>query len=228
MSEGGSPRESAAARATSHPEVEAIRDACVSARTRGKYSSSINGIKNWINETLFKTDKDTSRSFNENGSINLAAFTPSFFESFLVYESDYVKTGTLSGYRSAIKDLYRGQRVNLPPEYGDGMAQLVSGMKRIEAEHDQTSAPKTSGKQPFTYFLYKSLCNSTFTANDGGFSHLFLTSQWNLMCRSMSVQTLQTQHLVEKDDSVGVTFVRTKTNQEGSGPRDPRHVYGNL
>jgi hypothetical protein len=86
MSEGGSPRESAAERATSHPEVEAMRDAC--AQTRGKYSSSINGIKKWINETLSKTDKNTSRFFNENGSINLAEFTPSFFESFLVYKSD--------------------------------------------------------------------------------------------------------------------------------------------
>ncbi|EGZ24855.1 hypothetical protein PHYSODRAFT_482038, partial [Phytophthora sojae] len=43
----------------------------------------------------------------------------------------------------------------------------------------------------------------------------------------MSVQTLQSQHLVAKDDSAGVIFVKTKTNQEGSGPRDPRHLYAN-
>ncbi|ETI55508.1 hypothetical protein F443_01825 [Phytophthora nicotianae P1569] len=43
----------------------------------------------------------------------------------------------------------------------------------------------------------------------------------------MSVQTLQTQHLLAKDDSVGVVLVKTKTNQEGSGPRDPRHLYAN-
>ncbi|EGZ27852.1 hypothetical protein PHYSODRAFT_477273 [Phytophthora sojae] len=47
------------------------------------------------------------------------------------------------------------------------------------------------------------------------------------MCRSMSAQTLQSQHLVAKDDSVGVIFVKTKTNQEGSGPRDPLHLYAN-
>ncbi|ETO84257.1 hypothetical protein F444_01827, partial [Phytophthora nicotianae P1976] len=45
--------------------------------------------------------------------------------------------------------------------------------------------------------------------------------------RSMSVQTLQTQHLLAKDDSVGVVLVKTKTNQEGSGPRDPRDLYAN-
>eukprot|EP00644_Phytophthora_capsici_P005949 jgi/Phyca11/98143/e_gw1.2.1321.1 len=47
------------------------------------------------------------------------------------------------------------------------------------------------------------------------------------MCRSVSVQTLQTQHLVAKDDSIGNIFYKTKTNQEGSGPRDPRHLYTN-
>ncbi|ETO82993.1 hypothetical protein F442_02862 [Phytophthora nicotianae P10297] len=31
----------------------------------------------------------------------------------------------------------------------------------------------------------------------------------------------------QKNDSVGVVFSKTKTNQEGSGPRDPRHLYAN-
>ncbi|ETP51142.1 hypothetical protein F442_03644, partial [Phytophthora nicotianae P10297] len=44
---------------------------------------------------------------------------------------------------------------------------------------------------------------------------------------SVSVQTLQTQHFLPKDGSVGALFFKTKTNQEGSGPRDPRHIYSN-
>jgi len=47
------------------------------------------------------------------------------------------------------------------------------------------------------------------------------------MCRSVYVQTLQTQHLRAIYDSIGVVFYKTKTNQEGSGPRDPRHLYAN-
>ncbi|ETI30286.1 hypothetical protein L917_05368 [Phytophthora nicotianae] len=107
------------------------------------------------------------------------------------------------------------------------MKQPFSGLKRIEADNDQISTPKSSGKQPLTYSRYSELCLETLNINDGGFSHLFLTSQWNLMCRSMSVQTLQTQHLLAKDDSVGVVFAKAKANQEGSGPRDPRHLYAN-
>ncbi|ETL82114.1 hypothetical protein L917_17661, partial [Phytophthora nicotianae] len=32
---------------------------------------------------------------------------------------------------------------------------------------------------------------------------------------------------IGKDDIVGVLFVKTKTNQEGSGQCDPRHLYAN-
>ncbi|KAG6974840.1 hypothetical protein JG688_00002856 [Phytophthora aleatoria] len=39
----------------------------------------------------------------------------------------------------------------------------------------------------------------------------------------LSVQTPQTRHLLSKDDSVG----KTNTNQEGTDPRDPRHIYAN-
>ncbi|ETP25317.1 hypothetical protein F441_01788 [Phytophthora nicotianae CJ01A1] len=197
-------------------DVEAIHDAGVSKRTRVKYKSSLNGIKRWIVKELSKEDANTGRFFEEHDELR-----------FLVYKRSSVKTATLSGYWSAIKNLHRVKRLASPTEYGDGMKQLFFRLKRIEADNDQISTPKSSGKRPLTYSRYSELCLETLKINDGGFSHLFLTSQWSLMCRSMSVQTLQTQHLLAKDDSVGVVLVKTKTNQEGSGPRDPRHLYAN-
>ncbi|KAG3094196.1 hypothetical protein PI124_g9537 [Phytophthora idaei] len=139
-------------------------------------------------------DRNTARFFDASDYLNLAEFSPAFFEHFLVYKRGVAKSATLSGYRSAIKDLYRLKRIVLPVEYGDDMKQLFSGIKRLEAERNQCSSPKNSGKQPLTFSLYKELCSSTLTRGDGGFSHLFLTTQWNLMCRSVSVQTLQTRH----------------------------------
>ncbi|KAG6945734.1 hypothetical protein JG687_00017107, partial [Phytophthora cactorum] len=47
------------------------------------------------------------------------------------------------------------------------------------------------------------------------------------MCRSKSVEIIQTSHLVCADDSVGIVLHKTKSNQEGSGPKDPRHLYAN-
>ncbi|ETL36520.1 hypothetical protein L916_11511 [Phytophthora nicotianae] len=40
-------------------DVEVIRDACVSKRTRVKFKSSLNGIKRWIVEELSKEDANT-------------------------------------------------------------------------------------------------------------------------------------------------------------------------
>ncbi|OWZ12160.1 LOW QUALITY PROTEIN: hypothetical protein PHMEG_00014719 [Phytophthora megakarya] len=42
-----------------------------------------------------------------------------------------------------------------------------------------------------------------------------------------SVQTIQTQHLLSKDDRIVFLFYKTITNQDGSGPREPRHLYAN-
>ncbi|ETN03998.1 hypothetical protein PPTG_15363 [Phytophthora nicotianae INRA-310] len=142
--------------------VEAIRDACVTKQTRGKYKSSLNSIVKWIRKELAKVDHNTNRFFDSSGELNLMEFTPPYFEQFLVYKSRDVKAGTLSGYRSAIKDLHRVRCLALPPEFGDGMKQLFSGMKRIEANSDQISNPKTSGKQPLTYSLYQKLYQFLF------------------------------------------------------------------
>jgi len=48
------------------------------------------------------------------------------------------------------------------------------------------------------------------------------------MCRSESVQTLCTEHLRAHDDIIGCTMYKSKTNQEGNGPKDPGHMYANL
>ncbi|EGZ13112.1 hypothetical protein PHYSODRAFT_512814, partial [Phytophthora sojae] len=192
-------------------EVKAIRDACISKETRKKYTSNINGIKKWIREVYALTleDRNTAKFFDADDDLNLTEFTPACFEQFLVYKRSTVKSATLSGYRSAIKDLYRLKRAALPVEYGDDMKQFFSRCKRLEAEQNQSSSPKHSGKQPLTFTLYKELCWSTLERNDGGFSHLFLTTQWNLMCRSVYVQTLQTQHFLAKDDAVGAIFFKS-------------------
>lgn len=91
-----------------------------------------------------QNETHTLAGFSVSMSIDLAEFTPKYYEEILVYKSNLVKTGTLSGYRSAIDDLYRVNRVALPPEYGDGRKQLFSSMKRIEADRDQTAYPRTS------------------------------------------------------------------------------------
>lgn len=98
-------------------------------------------------------------------------------------------------------------------------------MKRIEASGDQDGKGKKTGKEPLSYSLYEDLCTRSLQLEDNGFAHLFLTTQWNLMCRSKSVETLHLDHFHAVDDSIGCVLHKTKTNQEGSGRKDPRHLY---
>ncbi|KAG6974839.1 hypothetical protein JG688_00002857 [Phytophthora aleatoria] len=79
-------------------DARAIRDACLSQETR-------------------------TRFFGASDEINLAEFTPAFFEQLLVYKRGVARLATLSGYCSAIKDLYRLKRIVLPVEYGYDMKQ---------------------------------------------------------------------------------------------------------
>ncbi|ETN21808.1 hypothetical protein PPTG_01900 [Phytophthora nicotianae INRA-310] len=203
--------------------VQDIRNACVSSKTYRAYKGSLASISKWIRASKGESG---SQYFTADGEIDVGVFTARDFESFLLEKRKTVSVATLSGYRSAIKDLYRRREVPLPIE--KSMATFFSGLKRMEATRLQSGSPKESGKDPLPFSLYRELCKATITRDDGGFAHMFLTTQWNLMCRSESVQRLCTEHLSWHDDSIGCIMHKSKTNQEGTGPKDPRHMYGNV
>ncbi|KAG6952549.1 hypothetical protein JG688_00013225, partial [Phytophthora aleatoria] len=56
-------------------------------------------------------------------------------------------------------------------------------------------------------------------------AHLFLLSQWNLVCRSKSVETLHLSHLHSAGDSVKCVLHKTKNKPRRKRSKDPRHVY---
>lgn len=209
-------------------DIESIRHACISSGTKNQYKSKLNVIKKWILTELIKEVSTVDHFFGEDGEIDVNNFTPVFFQKFLAHYRLKVTTNTLSAYRSAIKHLYRAKKLPLPAEYGEDMTVIFSGLRRVEAEEKQTSYnPSQSGKQPLSFSMYKKICEATMKVFDGGFSHLYLITQWNLMCRSVSVQTIHTNHLVQRDDSIGILFHKSKTDQEGTAPKDPRHIYAN-
>ncbi|KAF0724833.1 hypothetical protein Ae201684P_020346 [Aphanomyces euteiches] len=176
---------------------------------------------------LLQKGDGSSEYFDANRQINLTVFTPRDFEEFLLERRKHVTVSTLNGYSSAIKDLHRRNHIPLLAAYEKDFATFFSGLKRMQASKYQKGCPKESGKDPLPYSLYEELCRVTIQRHDGGFTHFFLTKQWNLMCRSASVQTLCIEHLSAHDDSIGCVMYKSKTNQDGSGPIDPRHMYTN-
>ncbi len=79
----------------------------------------------------------------------------------------------------------------------------------------QGDASGATGKVPRTYSVYENLCRMSLTLPNGGFTHLFLIFIWNLMCRSKSTETIRFGHLSSEDDAIGVTFYKTKKEEEG-------------
>ena len=47
------------------------------------------------------------------------------------------------------------------------------------------------------------------------------------MCRSKSTETVRLDHLSLEEDAIGVTFFKTKSDQEGKKTIAPRHCYSN-
>ncbi len=208
-----------------HVSAAMVRAACISASTQRSYASNVRVISQWIKSN----HEDWRQFFDETGAIDVTVFTPQHFEQFLVDRTNAraVKVTTLSGYRSAMKNMYRSKQIPIPHEYGEDLKTLFSGMKRIEASEHQSGGIKHTGKAPLNFSTFQDLSKKMLALMDGGFSHLFLITQWNLMCRSKSVETLDTAHISCEDDSIGCVFHKTKTNQDGSGPKDPRHIYAN-
>ncbi|KAF0744703.1 hypothetical protein Ae201684_001160 [Aphanomyces euteiches] len=47
------------------------------------------------------------------------------------------------------------------------------------------------------------------------------------MCRSQSTETIRFDHISRGGDAIGIKFFKTKSQQEGTTNKDPRHCYGN-
>ncbi|KAG9414613.1 hypothetical protein AC1031_021981 [Aphanomyces cochlioides] len=126
-----------------------------------------------------------------------------------------------------MKNFYKDNNVKLPEGFDLDMRDVFSGINRSIANELQHGSKTDSGKRPLSYSKFLQLCDKSLLLNDGGFTHLFLTMTWNLMCRSQSTETIQLDHLSLEGDAIGVKFYKTKTKQEGTTIRDPRHCYAN-
>ncbi|OWY96180.1 hypothetical protein PHMEG_00033618, partial [Phytophthora megakarya] len=82
-------------------------------------------------------------------------------------------------------------------------------------------------KMGLPYSMYELVCRAMMRLEDGGFARgfarLFFNLPWNFMCRAQSVESINSGHISNQDDSIGIIFHKSKTNQDGSGP----HIYTN-
>ncbi|KAH9165544.1 hypothetical protein AeNC1_018491, partial [Aphanomyces euteiches] len=209
--------------------VEAARRNRISEATRQGYTSGINQVIKWA-KLVGKGDLVMMTSGDEPmETLNLRVFLYRDFLDFIVWviREKSVQVGTLNSYRSSVKSLYKDQNIDLPEEYGEDMKMIFSGIRKTVAQNLQSGDKNFTGKRPLTFMDYESLCKESLALSYSGFTHLYLILSWNLMCRSKSTETITFDHISSENDAIGFTFHKTKTAQEGTKNKDPKHCFAN-
>ncbi|RLO00988.1 hypothetical protein DYB28_004928 [Aphanomyces astaci] len=174
--------------------IEEARRNRISEDTRTGYASGINQVVKWaklVNKNnLLRESSESACGY----SLDLSEFSYNDFLDFLVWtvrNKPAIQPGTLSSYRSAIKNLYKDHNLAIPDEFGDDMKEVFSGLRKTIAQGLQSGRLKDSGKRALSWSTFQRLCTDSLLLGDGGFTHLFLILTWNLMCRSQSTETIR-------------------------------------
>ncbi|KAH9123159.1 hypothetical protein LEN26_005371 [Aphanomyces euteiches] len=124
-----------------------------------------------VKTTLLKPCNESK----DETTINLSVFSYNNFLEFIewrIQNKPKITAGTLSGYRSSLKSLYKDQNVHLPDEYGDDLKLIFSGIKKSMATNMQVGHKDYTGKRPLTFMMFESLAYTSLKLNDSGFTHL--------------------------------------------------------
>lgn len=176
--------------------------------------------------------------------VNLELLTPEEYKGFFGHairkrDKDgnavgYNSFEHVAGYKSAIVDLHKRRRTEIPKECNSTMTEFFAGYKRKISELRQTGELSTTeGKAAMSFSGYKYLATKSASAENGSgdisscmFAWVFLALAWNLMARSVSVAGIMFDHLAWANDCLTVVFPKHKGDQEGNNTA-PKHVYAN-
>ncbi|KAH9160268.1 hypothetical protein LEN26_001940, partial [Aphanomyces euteiches] len=196
--------------------IEQARRNRLAESTKQGYISGVNQVLQWAKAVNREDIVMQCPTRAGKTTVNLSVFTYDDFLEFIEWsvQTKNISVGTLSGYRSAIKSLYKDQRIAIPPGYDDDLMDVFSGIRRRNAQRLQDAEDNYTGKRPMSFAVFEFLAAKSILLPDGGFAHLFLILSWNLMCRSKSTETIRFDHFSCEDDAIGVTFHTTKTKQQ--------------
>lgn len=156
-----------------------------------------------------------------------------------VYASSSVtiSASCMQGYKSAILWYYKEKDVAMDPSINSWIDTFIQGYKRKVAEKKSAGIMRIQeGKSPLSFQGYNVLCKTLctlkpeghhYTFNEAVFGWAYTTLSWNTMGRSHSVGTIMFQHISWKDDSLLITFAKSKCDQTGEGLSNDKHIYAN-
>lgn len=114
---------------------------------------------------------------------------------------------TVSGYKSAIKDIYKDNKVAFGADAEAMSNEFFQGYQRRIATLKQSGEMSlVEGKRPISFEGYKYLAKKAQSQNgdytQASFAHTFLVFCWNLIARSISVGNLMYCHITWQQDSL--------------------------
>lgn len=109
--------------------IEMARRNRIASETRKSYRSGVRQIMKWMNLNSMDELLIPCPNNNSEKTIDLTRFTYKNFLDFLVWcvNNREAQISTLNGYRSAIRSLYKDQRLDIPIEFGEDIREVFSG-----------------------------------------------------------------------------------------------------
>jgi hypothetical protein len=173
------------------------------------------------------------RASPEYHPIDLFRLDPHTFIGFLCSLSDTKENEfkvSYGGHRSALTYLFTTTEITPPALFYQKMKQGMMGLKNKSAAARGDKGGKLSeGKEPMPFEVYRAICK--WLIEDGSaesmFGHCFLTSTWNLMCRSRNTVYIRLEHMGWENDAMTIQFAHTKTDRAGEDAGRKRHIFAN-
>ena len=93
------------------------------------------------------------------------------------------------------------------------LADFFTSLKKVEAQQRHSGARDVSeGKEAMTFGLFQWLANH-FLSKGNYFAHTYLILSWCLVCRTFNAKGICLSHLMWRNDSLGIIFNMSKTDQ---------------
>ncbi|KAF1777456.1 hypothetical protein GQ600_17088 [Phytophthora cactorum] len=125
--------------------------------------------------------------------------------------------------RSILFHLYRGYGRSMSVEFAADLTVFFKGLQRTAARQNHDSGEQlTERNDPLPFSLLRSLCQSMMEhgSDEFVFSHTFLLNSWNLIFYRFWSHQPGTRLF-------RYSFGHAKNDQDGTRPRDARHIYAN-
>jgi hypothetical protein len=210
-------------------------------KTVKRYKTNVGDFVGYLQTNHAESSCYVAATDDAPHDVNLANVSPEEYKDFFgdkIIKRDrngndigYMSFEHVSGFKSAIVDLHKKRRVEMPTECKATLSEFFAGYKRKIADLKQNGdLSTTEGKAAMTFpgdkFVAKEAASAERDFRSSMFAWTFLILAWNLMARSVSVSGIMFDHIQWVNDSLTIVFPKHKGDQDGSNAA-PKHVYAN-